>query len=256
MPQADTLALIAIGFTVFLGALQMKPHYRFIPVLLGGGWVVIVWGVVKLVWNSDALTWLIAGIAVAGLTAIAIVSVVETNRSANVQSYIRIWERNFENWDSGRPNSRADLTETHEGEMITPVVIRLPIQKCPAKFTPVFQTLYDTIEEGACAWLTINGNGLQFENNQLGEWRPVLSDTSHVGQFVGYIDNPIFPGKSKVGPDGVIKVHFPVGDYRVGYKIEGESRKGCAFSKEGYFVVQIYDQALSSKPAFPSNDRT
>ena len=111
MPQGDTVALLAIGFTVFVGALQMKPHYRFIPFLIGGGSIVIVWGIVKLVWDSDPTTLFIAAIAIAGLIAIGFVFTVEANRSANVQSHVHIWERNFENWDGGRPNSRLDLTE-------------------------------------------------------------------------------------------------------------------------------------------------
>jgi len=66
----------------------------------------------------------------------------------------------------------------------------------------------------------------------------VLSDTTHCGKFVGETDCPILAGKRKVRPDGIIKVHFPpFGVYKVDYEIEGESRKGCGFTKEGHFII-------------------
>lgn len=241
MAQADTLTIFAIGISVFLGALQLKPHYRFVPILVLGGWCIIAWSAIKIVLNSDPPTWFIVSTGVVGLGVIAGVFACKTYRSSNVQDYIHIWERNYENWDGGKPNDRYDLTQQVIGEEITPVRLSLPIQKGPAKFTPVVQSLYDSIEEDACIWITVWGAGLKFENNELGEWRPVLTDTTRCGQYVGHIDRPIYPGKSKAGPDGIIKVHFQVADYRVDYKIEGMSKKGCAFTKEGHFIVHIYD---------------
>lgn len=244
MPQADTaetIAILAIGFSVFLGALQLKPHYRFLPILTLGGYAVVVWGVGKLLLKSEPVTLTFGAVGVVGLGVIAGVFALETYRSSNVQDYIHVWERNFENWDGGKPNDVCDLTERLIDDKAVPAIMRLSIAKGPAKFTPVFQSQYDSIAEGAQAWLTIWGQGLQFQNDQLGEWRPVLSDTTHCGKFLGEIDCQIHAGKSKFGPDGIIKVRFPtVGDYKVDYKIEGESSKGCEFTKEGHFIVQIY----------------
>jgi hypothetical protein len=179
-----------------LGTLQLNPRYRFLWLLIIGGWLIIAWSVGKLVWNSEPFTRSVAFAGIAGLGAIASVFALETYRSSNVQDYIHVWERNFENWDGGKPNDVCDLTEQLIDGKAVPAIMRLSINKGPAKFTPVFQSQYDSIAEGARAWLTVWGQGLQFHNDKLGEWRPVLSDTTLAGKFVGEIDCPIHAGKS------------------------------------------------------------
>jgi hypothetical protein len=167
-----------------------------------------------------------------------------------VQDYIRIWERNFYHWDDGTPTATCNLTSNVVNGERVPIVIRLPIQKNPANFTPVIQSLHDSIETGARIFITIWGEGLIFENDQLEDWRPVRT-TETFGRFVGTIDESIYPGITKVGPDGIIKAHFPsCRDYTVEYKVEGSSKKGCSFTLEGSFVVRIYDNKDAAKTPF------
>jgi hypothetical protein len=258
MPQADTLTILAIGFSMFLGALQMSPHHRFIPILIVVGWLIVAIGCVKLVWDSQPLIWLVIGTGVGMLGLMAGFQAIESYRSSNLKDYIFLWERNAVNWDnaSGQPNARLCLTEKVIDETISPVTLNLAQQKCPARFTPIVQSQYDSLQEGTDIWITIHGNGLRFDDTELGEWRPVLSDTTHAQQYWGVIDRAIHYGKSKIGPDGVIKIHFPVGNYRVDYKIEGESKKGCSFSREGHFIVRIYDATRSNNPKISSSDHT
>jgi hypothetical protein len=170
------------------------------------------------------------------------------HRSSNLQDYIHLWERNGVNWDNGagRPDIRLPLTETVIDNAAKPVVLSRAYQSDPARFTPTVQSEHDSLEEGVDVWITINGKGLRFDETTRGEWRPVLNDTTHGQQYWGVINKAIHHGKSKVGPDGIIKVHFPVGDYRVDYKIEGESKKGCSFSKGGHFIVRIYDASQTN----------
>jgi hypothetical protein len=94
-------------------------------------------------------------------------------------------------------------------------VLSLAQQDCPAKFTPIIQTLYDSLQQGTDVSLFIHGQGLTFDGTKLDEWRPVLNDVSNGQKYVGVVDQPIYYGKTKKGPDGIIQVHFPSGDYKV-----------------------------------------
>jgi hypothetical protein len=240
MNDTETLAVIGLGIAVFYGAFQMRPHYRFLALLIWTGSIIIAGTSVNAVWLSGTVHHpLIDFLTLTGILILAIITwfaARDTHRSAHVQDYIRIWERNYENWDGGKPNDRFDLTEGQ-----TPKTISLPVQKNPARFTPVFQSPYDSIEENAFMTLLFIGKGLKFDNDDLREWRPISNSTDVGCMFGGHVDKPLHAGKTKVGPDGVLKVHFPVGTHRVNYKIEGCSKKGCDFMREGHFLLRIYD---------------
>lgn len=214
----------------------MKPHPA-VPLLLLGGWACIAWGTTKLFWSSDALTWFIVAIVIVGFTVIALRFALEAHRSAYVQNYLQIWERNFENWDGGKPEERFNLTENEDGSL---KVMSLAVKNQPARFTPTYCSPYDSVEAGSHMVITIPGNNLIFAHDQLGEWRPIRATTDTCGQYIGEITNSIHRGKSKWGPDGVIKVSFPTGTYKIQYKIEGQTKKGFEFSREGAFEIRIY----------------
>jgi hypothetical protein len=252
VPQGDTLTLLGLGFATFFGALRVSPANRFLWILIPLGYVIVAAGCGKAIydlWESHPVLKLLIGGSAVVLGVIASFLTVEAYRSANVKDYIVLWERNGENWDNGdgKRDVRLCLAGSVIDGQIRPYVLRLAKQQCPARFTPVIQSKYDSLEKGVGMWLTILGEGLSFDNTERGEWRPVLNDASHGQQYWGIVDQTVFHGKSKLGPDGIIKVEFPVGDHKVNYKIEGESRKGCSFSVEGYFLVHIYDKETPLK---------
>lgn len=253
MPQTEILTILAIGVSFFLGALQMNPCNRSIPLLIITGWLVISGTLITLVWTSQPLTKWIVFLAVIIYFYVAIDLAIESWRSAHIEKYISLYERNGEHWDNGRPNESLCLTSVNEDE---PVILTRASQSTPARFTPVVRSLYDSLAVNTRIWLTIHGTGLQFDDDQLMEWRPVLNAPIHRLQFVGEVLVPIHHGKRKTGPDGIIKVHFPKGEYRVEYGIEGESRKGCSFEKEGHFIVRIYDATQANNPMISSIDHT
>ena len=258
MMQSDTLTLLGLGIAVLFGALQVSPRNRFLWLFILGGWIIVALGCGKLLWDlwqSHPLLKLLIGASVVSLGVIAATLAMEAYRSTNIGDYIFLWERNAQNWDnsSGKSDTRVRLSEAIRDGIAVPVVLRLPQQKCPAKFTPVVETQYDSLELGTELFIFIQGKGLVFDDNKLKEWRPVLTDTTNGQKYWGVVDQPIHYGKSKKGPDGIIQVHFPVGKYRVDYTIQGESRKGCSFSKEGYFFVEIYDGGKPSSDVMGGN---
>jgi len=252
MPQGDTLTLLGLGFAVFFGALRVSSANRVLWILIPLGYVIIAVGSGKAIydlWASHPLFKLLIGSSSVTLGVITWFLAVETYRSANVQDYIVLWERNGGNWDNSekKTDTRLRLSEISDQASVKHIELRLPQQECPAKFTPIIETKYDSLQQGTDVSLFIHGQGLTFDDTKLNEWRPVLSDTSNGQKYSGVVDQPIYYGKTKKGPDGIIQVHFPVGDYQVDYTIQGESRKGCSFSKEGHFLVHIYDKEKSSK---------
>jgi len=254
MPQGDTLTLLGLGFAVFFGALRVSSVNRILWILIPLGYVIIAAGCAKVIydlWESHPIFKLLSGGSLVVLGVIAGVLAVEAYRSANVADYIFLWERNGGNWDNSakKTDTRLRLSEKSDQGNVRHVVLNLAQQDCPAKFTPVIETLYDSLQQGTDVSLFIHGQGLTFDGTKLDEWRPVLNDVSNGQKYVGVVDQPIYYGKTKKGPDGIIQVNFPVGDYRVEYTIQGESKKGCAFSKEGYFSVHIYDKETTPKEA-------
>jgi len=246
MPQGDTLTLLGLGFATFFGALRVSPSNRFLWVLIPFGYIIVAAGCGKAIydlWESSPILKLLVGVGGVALGIIATFLTLEAYRSANVKDYIVLWERNGENWDNGdgKRDVRVRLTGSIIDGTFTPCVLRLAKQQCPARFTPIIESKYDSLEKGVSMWLTILGTGLRFDNTEKGEWRPALNDTTHGQQYWGVLNQTVFHGKNKIGPNGIIKVDFPTGDYKVSYKIDGESRKGCSFSAEGYFMVHIYN---------------
>lgn len=189
MLQDDTLALLGLGFAVFFGALQISPRNRFLHIFIIGGEIFIAIACGKLIWDmweSHPLLKLLIGAGAISLGVIAGVLAMEAYRSSNLYDYIFLWERNAENWDnsSGRRDVRLRLTGKEQDGAFKPVQLQLAKQKCPAKFTPVVQSQYDSLEKGVSMWITILGKGLKFDDTLRGEWRPVLNDTS-TGSNIG-----------------------------------------------------------------------
>lgn len=245
MPQGETFWLIGLGIAVLFGALRLSPHHRFLWLFVLAGWTIILLALGNLFWNfrdSHPAIKLLLGSQQAGLLPIAWISVRDAYRSTHLEDSIFLWERNAVNWDNGNgePDSRVRLTGKEEDGRIKLVTLSLAKQKCPARFTPVVQSQYESLEKGVGMWITFGGKELKFDDTLRGEWRPVLNSTLNGQQYWGIVDQPIYHGKSKLGPDGIIQVDFPVGEHRINYKIEGESRKGCPFSTEGSFLVHIY----------------
>ncbi|TKB87441.1 MAG: hypothetical protein E8D44_02480 [Nitrospira sp.] len=255
MPQGDTLTLLGLGFAVFFGALRVSSANRALWILIPLGYAIIATGCGKTIydlWESLPIFKLLIGGSLVVLGVITWFLTVEAYRSANVQDYIVLWERNGGNWDNSdkKIDSRLRLSELNDKGIVRHVVLKLSQQDCPAQFTPVIETQFDSLQQGVEIFLFIQGAGLTFDDTELNkEWRPVLNDTRNGQKYWGVVDQPIHYGKSKKGPDGIIKVLFPVGDYRVDYNIQGESKKGCVFSKKGHFFVHIYDGEIPSKEA-------
>jgi hypothetical protein len=247
MPQGDTLTILSLGFAVFFGSLRLHASNRFTWILVIVGGVIIVGGCGKVIydlWESHPFFKLLIAASGIPFGIMAWFLSCETYRSAYVKDYIRLWERNGKNWDNAEGKEiPLCLMGSIQCENYVPYVLRLSREQGPAKFTPIIQSLYDSLEKDVQIWITFNGDGLKFDDSQINqkkEWRPVNIDTTNGQRYWGTIDSPIYYGESKIGPDGVLQVSFPSGKHKVHYKIEGESRKGCAFSVSGYFEVEIY----------------
>lgn len=238
MAQNDTLTLIGIGVAILFGALQMRACNCHIPALLFIGWVIIALGAYKFLKTADCSMQLIIALGTFSLLFVTYNLAIEAYHSSHVSEYITLYERNGENWDNGfgKPNESLELKE--DG-----LPLRLAYGKQPAKFTPVVRSEHDSLDQNTVVWITVKGTSLQFHDDpsDLKEWRASWNSKENGNQYVGLVDTPIHHGKTKMGPDGIIKVSFPVGDHVIEYKIEGESRKGCSFSKMGKFTVQIYE---------------
>lgn len=247
MPNPDTLTLLGLGFTIFFGSLRLHPSNKSAWLLIVLGGIVIATGCVKALFelgeSHPVIKLLIAGSATS-LGIMAYFLAWESYLSAHIKDYIVLWERNGKNWDnSDGKEMPLCLKRTIQNGEDVPYVLRLSKDNGPAKFTPVIQSLYDSLEKDAQISITFEGSGLRFDDTQIKikeEWRPVDSDATNGQRYWGIIDTPIYYGESKVGPDGVLQVYFPPGTHKVSYKLDGESKKGCAFSSSGHFLVEIY----------------